>query len=323
MITPRFAALSDWLEGVSDDHFWNEPLLLSESNGGSTVASMNRIIECLESAKPGNLQRKKTDFKSDLDVINQLALRYELLVGSKIASRCWKFQFGGKSKPDIEMDEAVFGSSVNVELTTRTKDDFQKLVSELETALTPFDVKVTLELDERPLAINEALRAQICMDLVQSLQQNSSKENLVIPLPTIRGKASCSFGKTLGNPRVTPKTGSSMTNHFNQMEPLLNAVIEGKVQQSQNGNWSSNTILLIDITRMGLSWIRPLRMWDQVIRDLNLDWPNIPFAAIGVTITSLDSETIQVAFRLNPCAVEPTIGAVNSLMNAIAGPLID
>jgi hypothetical protein len=321
--TPQYAALRNWLKRAPEDHFWNEPLLLIESHDGSTVASINRIIEVLESAKPGNLKRKKTDFRKDLDVINQLSLRYELLVGSKIATKCWKFQFGGKAKPDIEIDEPALGGSLSVELTTRTKDDFQKLVGELEIALRPFDISITLDLDERPLAINEALLAQICAELVQLLQQNSGKDNFVVPLPTIGGKAWCTFSKTLGNPKVTPKTGSNMTNHFNQMEPVLRDVIKGKVQQSQNGNWNSNTILLIDITRIGLSWVRPLGTWAQVIRGLDLDWPNIPFVAIGVTVTSLDSEMIQVAFEPNPRLTNHEIGAVNTLMNAIAGPLID
>jgi hypothetical protein len=112
-----------------------------------------------------------------------------------------------------------------------------------------------------------------------------------------------------------------MTNHFSQMEPVLRGVIEAKIKQSQDGVWNSNTILLIDITRMGLSWVRPLSIWAQVIRDLDLDWPNIPFVAIGVTITSLDSEMIQVAFELNPRLTNHEISAVNTLMNAIAGPL--
>lgn len=309
--------------GASEDHFWNEPLLVIEPHDRSTVASMNRIIEVLESAKPENLESKKTGFRKDLDVINQLALRYELLVGSKIATICWKFQFGGMAKPDIEIDEPALGGSLSVELTTRTKDDLQKLVGELETALRPFDINIILELDERPLAINKALRAQICAELVQFLQQNSGKENFIVPLPTIDGKAWCTFRKTLGNPKVTLKIGSNMTKHFNQMEPVLRAVIEGKVQQSQNGNWNSNTILLIDITRMGLSWVRPMRIWAQVIRALDLDWSNIPFVAIGVTVTSLDSEMIQVAFELNPRLTNHEFSAVNTLMNAIAGPLID
>lgn|GEM_PF-948522 len=323
MTAPQFAALRNWLEGTPEDHFWNEPLLLIEPHGASTVASMNRIIEVLESAKPGNLERKKADFRKDLDPINQLALRYELLVGSKIAAKCWKFQFGGKSRPDIELFESTFGSSLSVELTTRTKDDFQKLVDDLETALKRFDVKIAIELDERPLAINEALRAQICKELVQSLQQNSGNENFEVQLPELGGKAWCTLGKTIVNPKVTTKTGSSLTNHFNQMEPVLRGVIEAKIKQSEYGGWNSNTILLIDITRIGLSWIRPLQIWAQVIRELNLDWPNIPFAAIGVTITSLDSETVQVAFERNPRLTNHEIRAVDSLMDAIAGPLID
>jgi hypothetical protein len=86
-------------------------------------------------------------------------------------------------------------------------------------------------------------------------------------------------------------------------------------EQKANQAASMPTLLLVDVARTGLSWIRPERVWAQMLAARLPE--NTPFIGAAVMVPRLDSPTVEIAMAARPNAA----ATEESLLRTLAGQL--
>ena len=51
---------------------------------------------------------------------------------------------------------------------------------------------------------------------------------------------------------------------------------------------------MIDISRYGISWIRPTQYWASTLESLDLDWSRIPFISISILLSELTTTELNI-----------------------------
>jgi len=274
----RFPTLALWLEGAPEDHPWRR--ILEDADMAMFGDPLEEILSTLESARPTRLPSKRKAFRED--AAGFLNVRAELNVGYALARSGATITFGGPGKPDYECTLGD-GSSAWVEVTTKERDDLRRLHDELEEELRGQDVIVTLRVPRR-VVIPKAKRADACRRVVQAV---AAERNGSVGLPEVDGSASFTAPSLFGGAWVHLEIGSNLTEHGEAVERALLGAIEDKIDQSRRGNWEPDTVLVLDLARLGLSWIRPKEVWAGRLQAMGFNWAELPFGAVAVVFSDL------------------------------------
>jgi hypothetical protein len=93
----------------------------------------------------------------------------------------------------------------------------------------------------------------------------------------------------LGATGVILDVGSDLTDHFGAVHRELRNVLAVKKDQAERGSFDPTTLLVLDASRLGLSWLRPESVWGPMLARLELDWAEIPFVGFMLCFTSLST----------------------------------
>lgn len=298
----EFPHLRQWLEGAPSTNTWNT-CLNEPKRPDFILGPMERICSILDEAQPAptRLNRKKRDFKFDIDETNGLNLRVELLIASNLTLHGITYEFGGEGEPDLNV--SIDGFNISIEVTTRSKDDFASLEEEIQEAIGKLPVKVILETEERILGISEIVRGGIVakiLEISKAINERELGSSLKFPLPEIDGDVRVSKIGTEDDNLVTMKNGALLTNLMDSIEEQIVFVSNIKRKQSIRGNWDPNTILIVDLSRLSWSWLRDSSTWLGVLPTLGFDWDSLPFLGVAIIISDLSTTEIQGAFTPRP-----------------------
>lgn len=78
---------------------------------------------------------------------------------------------------------------------------------------------------------------------------------------------------------------------------------------------SMPALLLVDIARAGVGWIRPERVWAQVLAARLPE--TTPFIGAAVMVPRLDSPNVEIAVAVRPDAGESQRGALQGLASRL------
>lgn len=276
--------------------------LLDAADAGSVqaaavCAAWDDLLVQVEQAAPNRWQGKRKEFRQQTSYSETLSERSELLLAAGLVRAGVQFEFGrpGQPQPDL-----VLEAGLGIEVGSRCVDGAQQLAEEIQTVVDLGDESehIQITFDVRPLAIREKLRREI-VALVRSGQEVDVE---VLP---VRGDQPAARVRITRTPSSGPSVvetsidNALLTPHLQDVEAEIKSKIikdRRKVAQAT----SMPTVIVIDLARCGLAWLRPLRIWEQVLRGM-LDEDD-PYVAIAVMVTDLDSNGVQLAWAANPHA---------------------
>ncbi|CAG7614113.1 hypothetical protein [Actinacidiphila bryophytorum] len=283
----------------------------------SILQAFDDVIRTLEEAQPMRLAGPKRDFvkaRTDDDVA---IVRAELVAGAKLARAGVAFDFGprnGSPEPDLILRSANLG----VEVKARRLNGLKDLEQELEAALDEIDAPVIVHLfcTERPLVIKKPVREAIIketVDRVQSGQRGTAITRLeqrwaATPVLDL-GIRLFDAGPFGAGSRVVVENGFELSGHLQDVSAEVLAVLadEQKINQAE----ARPTILLIDMARTGLAWMRSPQVWATCLADLLPD--STPFVGVGVMIPTLDNSDVPIALALRKNAQAEALDAAKKL----------
>jgi hypothetical protein len=109
---------------------------------------------------------------------------------------------------------------------------------------------------------------------------------------------------------------SELTGHFSNVEREVFNVIGRKTDQALKDGFDPTTLLVVDASRLGLSWLRPETVWGSNLAHISLDWPNLPFVGLLVCFTALNTLHVGGALVLRPDITETQSLAVDAVARA-------
>jgi hypothetical protein len=316
-----YPVLTRWLEGAPTANVWSQMLVDGRPDSPALLRPMECILASLDAAQPLRLAGKRRAFRNDLDETNALNLRVELLVGAKLAEAGIKFGFGGQGAPDFTCVTSI-EEQISLEVTTRAKDDLARLHDELEHLLAGVPVKVEVSAPRRPLALPASDRRVMGERILAACAALPSDGHASVPLPEIDGLSICRGTLPVGPGRVILNLGPALGDHLDEVTRELFNVMALKTEQFSRNGWQRATLLVVDPTRLGLSWIRPESVWLGILAQLMIDWTALPFLGLVVGFSSLDSTRFGGASIVRPDATAEELSAANQVLAAFEiGPL--
>jgi len=308
----NYPTLDDWLTGTPSDHIWKKVVSSDPLDSQNLLNTMEMVLATLVAESPTRLASLKVRFQNDVEVSHQIDLRYELLIASRIVSNNLQIEFGDIGEADIH----ILNNDIRIELTTRARDDVHTLHDELELALAGYEVVVCLTMPVRQLAIGEPTRNSIKEKICSEVATLADEESITIDLPEIGGRASCQKISPLGDSRVSLSIGAGLESHMSDIQREVFNVLRKKEEQFQRNNWNPNTLLFIDVSRLGAAWLRPQSVWQQVLPALGVDWSACSFLGIVITYTSLDTARVDKSIILRPGLNQTQISEIDNILNS-------
>ena len=266
--------LERWLHGAAPSH----PLKRREKTEGFLDA-LEQILAPIDAAQPKRLPTKIKAFRTLTADSHLLEQRAELLVGSLLARQQVGFEFA-QHYPDYVLGNEVLG----IEVGTRAIDAPWKLHDLLEEMLAESerDLHVQLTFDSRPLKIGAARLTEIAEQIANSTPGHA--------LATLRFD-DVGLSATLHSEpidlisRVTVGFGGGhglpLASHMEEVERELKNKAAEKSRQAAK----MPTLLLVDMSRVGWSWMRGTGPWIDALRRVLV---TTPFVGLGVFFTSLE-----------------------------------
>ena len=81
-------------------------------------------------------------------------------------------------------------------------------------------------------------------------------------------------------------------------EEIFCEAVRVKKEQSLEGNWPKETLLVIDAARLGHAvWLRPDGVWALGLPDLDLGWESLPFLGVALVVSTLTAAGFRGAGR--------------------------
>jgi len=267
------------------------------------LAALEDIIVVLEQADPLRLAAERGDFQKARNFNDLLIVRAELVAAAKLARAGVPFEFGsrkGKPQPDLILKNC----NLALEVKNRKLDGLRDLAGELNTALTEANVAATIHLGtaEWVLCIKASERQDIIEQTLQRVSAGSAEDfSVVLDHPwAATAKPSVTVQifphpPPVGSQRVFIQNAFATTGHFADVENEIVSVLTGDEQKMAQAQ-SIPTILLIDIGRAGMSWIRPERIWAAM---LAARIPvTTPFVGVAVMVPRITDRDVVISLAL-------------------------
>ena len=291
--TERYPALAQWLRNAKPEHPLR--LIIDGPHDGPLAPigqSFEEILSYLDALDPLRIERKRKDFRNDLEVV--LNLRAELLIGYLLGKGGMLFAFGDTADPDYLCTTSQ-NLAIGVEVTTKSLDDLGLLRDEVEAAIGGRDVAVVIH-TPRHLKISKEQRDAVSARIGLAAAADPSSVGAGVALPEINGSATLTPSLFQGVPHVALEIGHNDEEHIAAVRQHATWAIEGKIEQSARDGWSSDVIVLVDVSRLGTRWNYLQIDWTAQLRTMELNWSRLPFLGVGVTFSHLATAAIGGGF---------------------------
>lgn len=308
-----FPTLARWLRAAPPDHPWRQWVERRWPKWEAIGQSLETILAEIEGAAPTRMARKRTAFARD--VAGYLTLRAELNVGYELARAGISFAFGAAGQPDYECGGAHH--PWHIEVGTRARDDFSQLYDDVQQALSGSNVVATLHVP-RQVVINAHDRRATCervVDAVGALTENSPM--LSMGLPEVNGGITLTTPSLTGLLHVFIDTAPPAPDHGAEVEREIQNVLREKTEQARRGGWSNTTLLVLDVTRLGLSWLPVEAVWDGRLHRMKVPWEEIPFAALAIVTSDLEQAGIRGSALMSPRLAGARADSIALLLEAL------
>jgi hypothetical protein len=293
--------LDRWMTDAPDDHPLYGPL-----NPAPFVLAFEGILQPLEEAQPLRLSRKRDAFASARTPEAVLEQRAELLAASVLARAEIRFEFGAE-RPDL----LLAGRTGGIEVGSRALDDPRALHDQLEVAIAQQEgVQILLTFDKRLVKLGAENVANIVRAVTEavwerrdtSLRFDSAGLTVAITTGTGMGPSVVFEGPFFGQPE-----SAALDQHFFEVE----REIQNKIDEKARKTYDVPTALLLDFSRVGISWVRPKSVWKTV---LSSEFDLAPFVGLGIMVSTLDSPSpFLVHTFLDPAAPPELVEAFSVL----------
>jgi hypothetical protein len=296
--------LTKWLAGAPADH----PLLRPEMPDWF-LDTLELIVAPVDAAEPLRLPTKMKAFRTLTTDAELLEQRAELLIGSMLARGGVRFEFG-KDHPDYVLGDQALG----IEVGSRALDGPWALHDRLEELLaeSQSDMSVQLSFDDRPLKLGAA-RIEEIAQAIAAYPMNQPADSM--RFGDVGLSAHLTRGAGIPGSQVTVAFaggwGLDLTAHMADVE----REIENKAREKARQAGKMPTIVLVDISRTGWSW---MRVPQAMIPALQKILPSTPFAGLGVFTTSLDNPEPMQTHLAIASTVQPE---TTTLIDQAAGAL--
>jgi hypothetical protein len=295
-----YPALARWLKGARADHPFDPAGICPPD----VAQALEKILGDLDAANPKNIGRKRSAFKQENES-NLLNLRVELLAGSLLARAGIGFDYG-EPYPDL----ICRAEGIGIEVATRSRDAVRALHDRVEQALAEagIDVLVSLEFQDAPLGIPEEQAAAITRSVVEAAaggeagtRHYADRKLRVTFFPGAATLAS----------RVVYNRGVDLAPHFDDVErEMLNKLDEKRRQADL-----MPTVLLLDYSRLGMSWLRPPEVWASVAAEMLKSAPD--FIGLACGFSDLTMAVFQGTATWRPGLPSEQDGALRRVMAAL------
>lgn len=149
-------------------------------------------------------------------------------------------------------------------------------------------------LSGKPLALGEEMLGRTVDEVSGAAASLDERESLHFVAPKLRVDL---FPRAPGDGvTVVWATGFELGDHMAEAQREIGNLLQRKEHQAE----SIDTILLVDISGVGQSWIRPPAVWKQPLEKLLGDAPW--FAGLGVFFSPIDRLYHEGVMVLNPAA---------------------
>ena len=271
--------------------------------------ALELIVAPVDAAEPMRLPTKMKAFRTLTTDAELLEQRAELLIGSMLARGGVRFEFG-KDHPDYVLGDQALG----IEVGSRALDGPWALHDRLEELLagSESDMSVQLSFDDRPLKLGAA-RIEEIAQAIAAHPMNQSADSMRFGDVGLSAHLTCGAG--IPGSQVTVAFaggwGLDLTAHMADVE----REIENKAREKARQAGRMPTIVLVDISRTGWSWMRGPQ---AMIPALQKILPSTPFTGLGVFTTSLDSAEPMQTHLAIASTVQP---GTTTLIHQAAGAL--
>jgi len=310
------------MQGARIDHPLVPFLLSADPVHSASLDVLEDLLQAVQSADPLRWQGKRRDFRQLRTEQAYLSWRDELAIAAMLARNGVGFEFGdtSSSNPDI-----VLAGGLGIEITAKAPDSIRTLHDELEEAMLSHPAhSARLRFSSYPVRITPDARDQV----ITGARALASQASAAGQDGTFRVTVTDPANHSPLNITVQVTSGSAFGPGFQvtwevdagplgaPLQGVLDQVIsilrdDRKAAQAQR----RPTILVADIARLGAGWIRPIRIWAQMLK------PEIPtscpFAAIAVMIPRLDQAVPELAVQAAPAASDNDLSMIRELTAAI------
>jgi hypothetical protein len=273
------------------------------SVGPEILAAFEDVIVTLEHADPLRLATERSDFQKAKNFNGLLIVRAELVAAAKLARAGVPFEFGSRKGTPLP-DLILKNCNLAIEVKNRRLDGLRDLAAELNTALIEAKAAVTVHLgtDEWVLCIKASERQDIIEQTLQRVAAGAVETfSIVLDHPwatTTKPRVRVQIfphPPLVDSQRVFIQDAFATTAHFADVENEIVAVLTGDEQKTAQAE-SIPTILLIDVGRAGVSWIRPERIWAAM---LAVRIPaTAPFVGVAVMIPRITDCNVVISLAL-------------------------
>jgi hypothetical protein len=326
-VASLFPSLTGWMAGAPANHPLRQiigavrPSDNSQSVGFVILTAFNDIISALESVRPARLPTERQDFQQARTFDDLLIVRAELVAAARLARAGVPFDFGVRGKAP-QPGLVLRNSNLAIEVKAGRLDGLQDLHDELEAELAAIDADVTVHIacEERPLYIKPAERRRIIDQALDNVTGNPGGIlSMTLDQPWAATKRLPLVLQIFPQPpflagqRVFIEGGWALAEHLPDAEAEIIAILtdEQKVGQAA----SMPTILLVDIARAGLSWIRPERIWAQLLAARLPD--DTSFIGVAVMVSRIDNPTVDFALAMRANVPERSSADARNLARAL------
>jgi hypothetical protein len=289
--------LASWLKGASADH----PIVQLSQNREEFdrfAVPLEEIISTLETANPERLPGRRKSFRTNVQQF--LDIRVELNAAYQVARAGIPFSFGKEggnspSEPDLCCD--LNGTPVYIEVTAKSPLGIGSLHDALEAELSDCKVYITLNVSSILRISDEARRAIVTQ--IREACERMSGTTETVALPVAGGSA------FLEKPSPFGGTSVVWMNDFGQdigpSEDIFCEAVRVKREQSLEGNWPKETLLVIDAARLGHAvWLRPDGAWAGRLPQLELGWETLPFLGVALVVSTVTAAGFRGAAAPRP-----------------------
>lgn len=323
-MSSSFPYLQDWIANAAREHPLRDHVDSADGKSDpdsfapAIVAAFENIIEALETAQPERLASVRRDFRTAVTFDDLLITRAEMVAGAKLARSGVPFDFGrrnGATEPDLMLRDM----NLAIEVKARRVDGVEDLREELQSALagiTP-PALVDIRTDSRPLQIKKAERYKVVQETVQRLrvrdygtavtavdQPWSARKRMLIHVTLMQALTRKSYVTVTGG-----FWGAEPGPHLADVEDQVRAVLGDDQKLRQAG--TRPTILLLDVARTGLAYMRSGRMWAQRLAEMVPD--TTPFVGIAVMTPTLDDPDVGISLGVRANLSDADRAAVDDL----------
>jgi hypothetical protein len=262
--------------------------------------ALDEILGLVECAAPLRWQSKRKAFRRLDSEEALLNLRSELAVASALVRGAVEFSFGdpARSNPDLVLRSHDFG----IEVTSRIPWGLHHLYKALRDAVVDTGCSIHLRLSEYPVSMTEAeamvlvgqarrvaLRApergaggvvhrKVLARIGLGADRRIDIQAQVLPVPSLMGGA-----------KVTYETDAGELEGLKTVEQRIVDIANDPQKRCQGE--SMPTLLMVDATRYGPSWLRPPAVWAARLAELIPD--GFPFSGLGVFLSDIDCAGVR------------------------------